>query len=383
MRRPLLLVACLLLCATTLRADEVEPAERYRRAVAALSAPRGEQGFRVEWAMLVNGAPVGRCVLEAAPEGTYEWRVLERAEGLPQGDPWSTERTAFLGPSLDLLRGRVVLKQGDGEALTEWALKDGAYVVRRKVGGETSERKVEASGPALTTLTAHVLVGRLLPAEPGEYEVQYWQPDWDEARGQQALETASFHLEPQGTWREKPALLLVATRSGRTLVAAYDPATRAPVGLRLEDPSRGMTVLFQPPEAVEPPRDDPRLVAPARTPEDAAFKGAVGLFSGDLDLLSAAVHWPTWWQAFEVEHPGSAGDAEDFRRQMLEALSGNLAKRPRAAVVARLDGIWKDVARTEREDGIVEIRLPEALGGLAFRALKVGEAWLLADLPRK
>ncbi|MHC5010180.1 MAG: hypothetical protein ACYTG6_04415 [Planctomycetota bacterium] len=383
---PLALLLLLPLAASA--EDELSPDDRYARATGALPAPGEAGGFTFDGDLVVNGALSGTCHFSAVPaaapsdpDGPLHWKTTDR---LTVGDgALRIEHVAYSTSALLPVEGRES-DNSEGERAYAWKREsDAMKVVATGEGMADVARAAPHEDPSLTTLAAVFLFCRLAPMEPATYGTRSFDPSWDFLKAETPFREVVLEMRGEGTWEERPALLVQGTRGKATLDAAFDVETRDFLGARLFEEGR-MDLRFVPKGSVAPPEGGDVLRSPATTPEAAAARAGYAFATADMEVLEDVIHWPTLHEALRDPTDEEQPTLDEFRAGVLASLEQNLQPNPRGMI----EGIVKSILGS---DGLEVERQGEDRAVVTFPAMfrnlqvKVGEidgVWYLVELPR-
>ena len=116
----------------------------------------------------------------------------------------------------------------------------------------------------------------------------------------------------------------------------------------------------------------------AKSPEEAGARFAIGLLTGDLELLGAVVHWESVRAAAPPE--GALADLAAYRAARIAELKASSKDLPRSHAEALVRRAVMDATATEVEGG-VEVVFGPPLATFRYVARLVDGAWLLVRLP--
>ena len=208
-------LACLLLAAPALRAEEAAP----------------EGAFVFEGYVLRDGAPYGKVTLSARPTGDGRFGVRDAIHPVdPAGD--RVLAAALLDADLRVQEMQYTRRNARGFLRADVAREEGGYRVVHET--DDYENRLDVAGAkAVATLSAVVLHLRRVPAGPGTWTL----PDLDPnpAPGDPYLAPARIEVHRKAGWRVKGATreawIASYTRGTQTLRLALDAEDRALLGV--------------------------------------------------------------------------------------------------------------------------------------------------------
>ncbi|MCC7137953.1 MAG: hypothetical protein IT460_05935 [Planctomycetes bacterium] len=341
---------------------------------AALARPSAADAYKFEADIWLDASRFGTAVYELVPGGTEaapRWEAHERAtvEGGPSAQVHDT--TATLDRELRLVRYDRTIRVGGTTAKTtraEWTETRELRVVRTENGGPETSTTLDADPDATATVAGLLLFLRRCPAEPAVYELPLF------AHESGAVEVGRVEVRGRGVFRFRDvaldAFVANVTVSGFDLEVYLSPAERAPLAVR--QPRREVTFVAK---ALAPSEDVEAIdtARPAASAREAVARVALGRVSGDLALVEAVVHWPTY-AAEERARTGADVDEARLRASVLELLrvAAHGTPRPKADALVRV--ATERAVETKDGDDVV-VRLGYPCDDVVCRAREVDGAW--------
>lgn len=356
-------------------------AERTATLRAGFPPPSVEKGWRLDAEIRLQGTPFGNARFELRPsdgsEGSRTWHVIEtsRVHSGLQAKVLSTE--AILAGDLSLVRmdRRRGEEGGETETLHVERADAGFSLERRaKAGAEPVRSVVPADRATTSTLAALFQLARLCPTEPATYELPVLLGDDGGIAAGRIEVRGPSRLEAEGAARD--SWLVVATLGPDLVFELHlDPKDRTP--LAAIQPRSGLVMiakgLAKEPDA--PPLD---TAGPAHSPEEAGARFAIGLLTGDLDMIAAVVHWESLRAAAPPE--AALADLPTYRAARLAELKASCKDLPRSHAEGLVRRAVSE-ASTSEVDGGIEVVFGPPLATFRYVAKLVDGAWLLVRLP--
>ena len=199
----------------------------------ALPAPSAERAWEFDGYVLRDGRPYGRVSLSARPHPEQPEHWLARDEITPlKPEDFAVLQTAVLDRRLQAVSGRYLRRNTRG--FLRSAFKYGADGYRLEHEADYYENRLDVPGAGgLSTLAGLVTLLRLVPAEPAVYMLREFDPD--PSAGDAYAMPARIEVHGQARWQvagaAREAWIASTTRGKQTLRLAFDPATRALLGV--------------------------------------------------------------------------------------------------------------------------------------------------------
>jgi hypothetical protein len=385
-RAPALVVALVILSLPSVAGEKPSPEEAYRRVVAAFHEPDEKHAFRLETRFVMGGESHGTCVFEAEivteQDGEKHWGVSERVDVRIGTSTMDARVLAVLDRRLTALRGRDHHAASGVVEDVIWRRTGEGHELKR-LDFEKKEAKlvlVPGSRECLATYAGLMLLCRLAPREPAELAFRWFDPDPDE--GEPHVVRAKLRFVGPGKWHGLDAEFVEANVGGDSLVFAFEPKTRRPLGFRMgarDDPTASELL---PPELVPEKTPSKGYAAPGSTALEAGLAAALALASGDEKLLEKIIHWPTLLTLFRARFPDQtiAGDEAKFRTWVVGRLLASSPRKPRDLAIAILERHRAGVVVEEAGLDRAVVRFPEVSGGLVLRVGKTRDgSWYLVS----
>ena len=361
--------------------DPVATAPGFAEAVAALPAPAADAAWTFSGVMRMNGKRAGHAKISMTVEtdaaGQAQWLATDalmiKVNARPMVRVTSATCDRSLRPQKGLLRAVNM-----GIAPLSWVrTPKGVRVTETTQNGQVTEEKVrtfEVSEEVLTTIAATVHFCRSVLDTPGVYETHLLQVR--EAMGGKAV-TVPVRLEVEGIQTldgGHEVHAVKGTKADETLSLLFDKKTRAPIAIRLQDSKRTLEIL----------KGD-EWTLPATTPEAAALRTALGLGSGNVEILDDVTHWPEWHRRAlagrsEEDKQKEAPDLETFRTRVLESWTQKLPKNQPGMIQSVLKGIAPQITYEEIKPGVVKATFPESFRSIEMLLLRDAGIWYTGAL---
>ena len=394
----LLLLACGL-TAPSFAKDAPTPAEAFAAAAAALPAPSADHAFTFEGQALMNGTSFGTmsfsCKPEKGPNGEAWWLIEEGFD--MGGGEMVRSSVATLDQQLRPIRGKVTGKDPDVESFEiTWTRSATGFTLKHAVttDGETTvtEEEVAHEGRTMTTFTALWLFGRQTLPTKGSYEAVVFEPDPDDV--DPMFEVGTWTVGEETDWQEQRVLVLKGMKGDdKDVEGFYDPTTKALLGVRLGSRTQGFSMDVVPAKAAQDPAADTGgdlYARPAKNAKEAALQAAMAFGSGNVELLSRVIHWPSIYDGLKAQHEAeSAGDpdAEPFPdlatvKASIEAqYTEVLPKNPRGMIEMALKAVEGQLTTKALDGGITRVSFPPLFESLKLDVAERDGAWHLVRLP--
>jgi hypothetical protein len=358
-----------------------EPAAR---ALPPLPAPAAEHAWSFVGDMLVNGSPLGTIThsMEVTThEGAPAWKAVDTLEVGTERDGVRARAEALLDARLVALAGTTVSEAtGEASVTLTWRRDGASYLVTRREGEKETQVVVPAAEGRIATLAAQIHLLRALPSATATYRVLELlvDPNVGDDPARRAGELTVEVLEP-GPF-EHDAAKPVAVRGrfvrredpGRAMRAWLAAEGRALLGL--DQPESGFVLRAKKPAA---PAGD----GAPRTAKDAALRAARALAVGDAQALGRLFHWDTVDARLAKDPEFAALEPPARRTRLLEQLDEKLEENPPQVIDMVLQGMDEALQLEDLGGGRTRVTFPEIFRGLRLVVVKVGDAWLLDDLP--
>jgi len=227
------LLALLLIAARAELARAGDPAADARSVLASLPVPSAGGAWEFQGYVLRHGRPYGRVSLSARPHPEEEGRWLARDEITPlAAEDFAVLQTAVLDRQLLARSGRSHRRNTRGFLRSAFTWHDDGYALEHEA--DYYENHLDVPGPpGLASLAGLVTFLRFAPAEAAIYTLRDFDPDPAAGDGY----AAPAHIQVHGTapWRVsggvREAWIASVTRGKQTLRLAFDPASRALLGV--------------------------------------------------------------------------------------------------------------------------------------------------------
>ena len=377
MRRVLPVLLLLLVSgAPALAGDEPTPAQAYEAKVKSLPAPSREAGFVFRGVMRLNGKRAGHAKLSAQPseakDGSVRWLTKDAMMIKLQAMPMLRVATAEFDQTLTPVAG-VVRSVGMGMPLMEWKRTETGVTIVMKQEAEDgtvtpSLKNLEFTGRALTTMSATILFCRQVLDKPATYATRVLNITDAATKGEPLAEAVTLEFEGlQKMDGGHEVLAVKGTKGKETLALLFDPKTKQPIALRLDDGKRKIEIL----------RGD-EWTLPAETREAAALRTAFALGTGNVDILDDVTHWPTMYREAMAARGTQVEDLsglDEFRNAVLAGWRKGLPKNPAEMIKNVLKMMGPQVKYEEKEGGKLIAVFPEMFKGVKIGLLNEGGIW--------
>jgi|GEM_PF-4946795 len=384
-----------LLCCSVLFLSDLAPApaedsdrpsstEAYRAKVATLGAPTAEAGFRFAGVLLLNGQRAGHARISALPmkakDGTLRWRAKDALMLKIGAKTMVRVATAQFDSHLNALQGSV-RSVNLGEPEIDWVRTDTGIrttqTTRTEDGTEETVRNFNFDDTALCTLASSALFCRTVLEQPGRYATNVLEVR-DALKGKPILQVVVFHVEGKVTLPGGHEVIAVTgTKGDETLRLLFDPKTHMPVALRLQTPQAKIEILAA-----------DKWQLPATSAKGAALRTALGLATGNLEILDDVTHWALLYRRAasarsEEDKKKAMPDLETFRKAQLETWKNALPKNDATVIKGFLEELKDQIKFEQREGGLVLATFPEVFNGLRVLLVEEGGIWSLVALTAK
>jgi|GEM_PF-2584735 len=215
-------------------AGEADARARTQAAAAALPAPTTQAGFEYPCYVLRAGAPYGRLTLSAYPEQRGErvrWRVREAIVPIAPGGEHVVAQ-ALLAADLRGIEGRYNRRNKKGFLEARWKRAEGGQLELRHTTQDYENRLQIPAAAATSTLPGLLLFLRQIPAGPGVYLLEDFEPN--PAAGDEYVAPMYVEVHRKAGWKvggtTRQAWIVSVSRGNQTLRLALDGETRAFLG---------------------------------------------------------------------------------------------------------------------------------------------------------
>jgi len=356
------------------------PAERLRAARAALPVPSADRGFVFEADVWLGEARFGTARYAAKAAGTKEqprWEVEEQSSTRGGPNTQLHDTRAVLDRRLRVLSyDRSIRVAGEPAATTRVAFTETGelHVVRTSPEGVERVSTDDGALDATATFAGLLLLLRETTLAPGTYEVPMFVHDSG------TVETARLDVRGPGVLAFrglKREALVVGVQIGTFGFELYlDPKDRAPLAIR--HVGRSVTFLATSlgvTEDLEPVDTD----GPATSAKACGVRLALGLVTGDLELVERVIDWPAYHAASKARGL-EEDDLAAFKALAMLAFQQLVQRtdRPRADAVVR--GAEASAVEEPSGDGVI-VRLGAPFDGVRYRAQATDGAWKIVDFP--
>jgi hypothetical protein len=376
-----LVVPCLTLRAMAEEPPAPAPAPA---ALPALPAPAAAQAWSFVGDMIVNGSPLGtikHSMEVATHEGAPAWKAVDALEVGTERDGVRVRGEALLDARLVALAGTTVSEAtGEPTVTLTWRRDGASYRVTRREGEKETEAVVPAAEGRIATLAAQIHLLRVLPGAPATYRVPELlvDPNVGDDPARRVTELAVEVLEP-GPFEHDAAK--PAAARGR-VVRRDDPGRAMRVWLAVE--GRALLGLDQPESGFvvrarkeAPPAGD----GPPRSVKEAALRSARALAVGDAQALGRLLHWDTVDARLAKDADFAGLEPAARRARLLKKLDEQLEENPPQVIDMVLQGMDEALQLDDLGGGRTRVTFPPVFRSMRLVVVKVGEAWLLDDLP--
>lgn len=229
---------CLLLCVLALPAvahraqaeERLTPAEAV---LAALPAPAAEHAWEFRGIVLRDGRPYGRVSLSARPHPEHAGHWLARDEIVPlHPQDFATLQTAVLDRQLQARSGTYHRRNTRGFLRARFEATSTGYRLEHEADYYENRLLVPGS-EGISTLAGLVTLLRHAPVAPAVLRLRDFDPD--PSAGDPYSLLARVQIHGIAAWRvsgaTRDAWIVSVTRGKQTLRLAFDPQTRALLGV--------------------------------------------------------------------------------------------------------------------------------------------------------
>lgn len=389
MRRTFLLLLCFcfpLLAAGSAAAEDPapqpSPKAAYAARIAALPEPSAELGFDLMGVLRLGEKRIGHARLTAAPtksaDGSLVWAVKDaiviKTAAIPEVEVASAQLDRRLGP----LSGEVRSTR-PGEGGIHWERTETGYrVFRKRIQGAVEQEEVrnhEVAAGALTTLAATLLFCKLALPDPAKYETRILRFK-ESFKGESLVQALTLEVVGEETLPNGHKVLVAKGQRGdKKLTALFDPETKAPVGIRLEEPKMKLEILA-----------GDVFSLPATTARVAAMRAGYAFSTGELEVLDDVAHWKSLHKRAmdartEEEKEKEPIGVDEYRKRMMEALGKNLQKRSTEMMGRIVKSLADQIQLEKQADGTVKATFPAMFQGMKVLVGEEGGIWYMVAMP--
>jgi hypothetical protein len=387
-RTPFALAALLLVLAPGLaRAEEpapapapapASPADAAKKVRAAFPEPSEKAAFAVEVEVFVGGQVVGTATFSAAADTALDakvWRLKSKFAQGPADAPLAvTTASSTLERTLRLLHEEKVAKQGEKQKTTMAVRSEKGFDVGFTEGEkETVKTVAEAPDDATTDEIAGLLLFlRMCPADPATYEVTTYDTDERQTRTRKVDVKGAGRLKEESLGLDAEAFVAVLSAGKEVTELFLDPKDRSFLAVHSVD--RGFWGARKGLGKVKDAGPVPDYKQPAKSAKEAGIRLAMGISTGDLEVLEGTFHWesvPEMFKAMGLE----IDDPETAKMMLIEGMKPYLKEMEPAKAWPGVKSLIDSAAETKSEDGTVEVK---PSGGMpSYKAKEFDGKWLI------
>jgi hypothetical protein len=365
-----LAVPLLLLAATpAARSDDETPAQRAKRVAAAFAAPSADTGFDVRLALLQGATLGGTIHLTAAPGEGAEAASWVCEESARAGENEQTSHVVMGKDLVATLGEKAVIGVSTTEAKFARSPKGYSVTVNKDDEPEATSEVDAPDGALPSSVASLILFCRMVPAAAADYEVPVFDPA--PRPGEAPLQPATVHVVGAGKWGfDAPtfdAWTAVASRGGRDIEVAFDPARKTLLGLRMK--LKAGEIRFVPWFDFD---------APAPTAALAAARASLAMAIADRKMLEDVVDWDSALERAKKASGDDGSTVDAFRKTVLDGLQ---AHGERAGIEGALLLKLPEFIVEAGEGGDTKVTLPAPWKSLTLVVRPVGGVWKVVELP--
>lgn len=362
------------------------PAERTAKLLANLPEPASGARFAYEGEMLDQGDVMGSMSLSVEPAAAGSagaWQALDEIRVGPNGEVVRVRLEALLDARLMGLEGRTVSEvQGEPTVTLTWKRGGEGYDFTRQEGeAEATSMRLVSAASRVPTMAALVFLALQLPAEGGPHAVEVLLVDANLGEDP-AVRARTQGLAPLGVGPVEVGGVL-STLPRVALTRAGEPDDDSTLALSVD--RKGLVQVNRPGGGVFlrlPPAAGPfDFNAPATTAQGAALKAARALVAADLRALEAVLNWPSIDAKLANDPAYSSLEPAARRKKLMEERGAKLEAIPAEAIEMVLRGMIDTLLVEDLGKGRARVTLPPLFLSMKLVVKKVGEVWLLDELP--